>query len=252
MNKTPFDRFGKKLEQNVYSSLKGRIRLEMLQADFEEFCPEFTSRRLKILDIGGGAGHFAATCLFHGHEVLLCDASEQMLAQAGEQLQKHVDSGRLTLLHHDFLLDHPLLRQRFDAVLMHGSAEWMSDTTAAIRKASSLCLPECWFSLLIFNKDKHMLKQGVNGHLLQQPVSRKKKLIPPGAMAVADVRRLLLSMNGDIVLQSGIRIFHNFFRQIDESVLTPEQWLEQEKRHYRTPPFSLLGEHSHFLCRFSS
>ena len=69
-------------------------------------------------------------------------------------------------------------------------------------------------------------------------------------MSVEETKQLLEEEHGVVVLQSGIRIFYGFFRQIDQQLLTDEQWLAQERSYYRSHPFSLLGEHSHFLCSF--
>lgn len=55
-----------KLETNVYGSVKGMLRLQLLHRDIFDYCPEFTSKAMTILDIGGGAGYFAKICAEHG------------------------------------------------------------------------------------------------------------------------------------------------------------------------------------------
>ena len=99
----------------------------------------------------------------------------------------------------------------------------------------------------MFNNDKHLLKLGINGHLAVPRASRKKKLIPPGARSVDSTRNLLENQGGEIILQSGIRVFHGFFRQIEQKGITFNECLGQERDYYRIPPFSSLGEHTHFL-----
>ncbi len=63
-----------------------------------------------------------------------------------------------------------------------------------------------YLSLLVFNRDKYLLKQGINGHLFEGTPSKKKKLVPPGARSLQELIALLGSQRGKILLQSGIRV----------------------------------------------
>ncbi len=245
-----FDRYAKKLDQNVYNSLKGKIRLELLKRDIFEFCPDFARGSKKVLDVGGGAGRFAEICLGLGHKVVLCDNSPVMIAQA-EKLQ---GAGRFsddfTVIEHDFLQDHQLLQEgQYDFVAMHGSAEWMTEQVLAIEKAIRLTRQGGYLSLLMFNKDKYDFKRGCNSHLLHDVQPKKKKLIPPGAMSVQETTALLVDEGCEVLVQSGVRIFYNVFRQFEQDYLTEDEWLAQEIAFSRISPYSLLGEHTHFFCR---
>lgn len=252
MNKRIFESRVAKLEQNVYASMKGTIRLELLSRDIAEYCTHFSGTKpehcLTVLDVGGGSGRFARMCSEKGHKVTLCDISKEMLSLAAA-----VNSGadfphQIELVEADFLNEAFVPAETVDLVLMHGSAEWMADPQAAIRKAISCIKPGGYLSLLIFNKDRSMLKRGINGLLLEgEQAPLRNKLTPPGAASPHDICDVFAGYNGRILLQSGIRIFHGFFRQIDQGLLKPEQWLEQELQYYRQRPFSSLGEHTHFI-----
>ena len=54
---SPFDRFTSKLEQDVYGSLRGALRLQLILDDIVDYCPAFTEKSLSILDVGGGNGY---------------------------------------------------------------------------------------------------------------------------------------------------------------------------------------------------
>ncbi len=249
---SPFDRFTSKLEQNVYGSLKGALRLQLILDDLEDHYPAFNEKPLSILDVGGGNGYFAKICLEKNHRVLLVDASAEMLDKAETELATWKENKQLELSQMDFVVQDFSGDAAFDLVLMHGSAEWMSDPERAIIQACACLKPGGILSLLIFNKDKSTLKRGINGHLVGNArKSKKKKLIPPGAKTPAEIHALLEEKEGELLLQSGIRIFFGFFRQIDHDILTSQQWLEQERQYYRTPPFSSLGEHTHFIWQAS-
>lgn len=247
MGENRFAEYEKKLEQNVYGGLKGQIRMLLLEKDITEMYSPFTSGSLDILDVGGGAGHFAGCCCRNGHRVLLVDSNTKMI-EAARQNVRCEPPGEFEVQEQDFLSESELSVQSFDIVLVHGSAEWMSDPESAIRKACSLVRPGGILSLLIFNSDRNMLKQGINGKLLAGDLrSKKKKLTPPGAMSPREVHGVLSRCCGKVLLTSGIRIFYGFFRQNDTSVLSPEEWIEQEMMYYRKEPFNLLGEHTHFI-----
>ena len=254
MGHTSFASRVAKLEKNVYETAKGMIRLSLLEEDLLDFCPSFSEGAMQILDVGGGSGRFARICARRGHVVLLCDSSSEMVRRAESDMAECAGTGLIQLRSMDFLSIDCTFPRQFDLVALHGSAEWMDDPEAALKKGCALVKPGGYLSLLMFNRDRLIFKRGINGQLLQEEnPSRKNSLTPPGARSPADLRQLLDGLAGRILLQSGIRIFHKFFREgVDEKVLTPEQWLQQERLYYRKEPFSALGEHTHFIWQACS
>lgn len=240
-----------RLEKNVYESVKGQIRLALLEQDLHDFCSGFSSFPLRTLDIGGGSGRFARICAERGHGVLLFDSSEEMLALAEREIERIGLEGKISLMHGDYLDETCTFPEQFDLVLLHGAAEWMTSPEAAIEKACGCVRAGGYLSLLVFNKDRLTLKRGINGQLLESRKARHRNentLMPPGPMSPAEVIHVLEKRNGKILLKSGIRVFHKFFRQgVSEEVLTPAQWLQQERLFYRQEPFASLGEHTHFI-----
>jgi S-adenosylmethionine-dependent methyltransferase len=243
-----FDARARCLEDRVYGTDKGYIRLTLIQEDLRDFLPAFPGGGLKVLDAGGGAGRFARCCARLGHRVILCDLSAKMLEMAAVANKDAAPAGEITLLRLD--LQDPAIRDHgpFDLVALHGVAEWTAAPEALIRHACTLVRPGGMLSLLVFNPDKLLLKEGINGMLAAARPRRKQGggLTPPGGLPPRLIRGLLADQGGTLRLQSGIRIFHGFFREI-APVLTREQWLAQERLHYRQEPFAGLGEHSHFL-----
>jgi len=250
---TPFDALADKLERNVYGSTKGAIRLQLLMEDIEQNCPDISGQPLSILDVGGGSGRMARRFAQLGHHVLLCDSSIAMLEKAAHEIELRTMSGKIELLHADFLSPAYDFYSQFNIVLLHGSAEWMSDPDRAIIKACRSLKPGGYLSLLIFNKDRLLLKKGINGHLLDPELAAARtRLTPPGARSFSEIADLLSGIPGKIIQQSGIRIFHGFFRQICTDGLTVDQWIAQEKLYYRQPPFCSLGEHTHVIWQKGS
>ena len=237
---------------NVYETLNGVLRLQLIHRDIVDFFPEFASSTLTVLDVGGCAGHFARICAEYGHRVVLCDSSRTRLLGLADELQAQSWPGSLEVRKVDFHAADCRLGQQFDLVAMHGSAEWVADPEQAITKAQRYVKPGGCLSLLVFNRDRQLLERGINGQLVQPPrllkgVMARKGHAPPGARSAAGVVEHLDVRAGRLLLQSGIRVFHGFFRNIEEPLLSPRQWLEQEVRYYRQPPFSSFGVHTHFV-----
>jgi S-adenosylmethionine-dependent methyltransferase len=249
MSDTNFDTRARRLEEQVYGRDKGQIRLALIKEDLEDFFPSFRNGGMKVLDAGGGAGHFARYCAGIGHKVVHCDISLEMLRMAAAANKDAALDKDITLVQLD--LHDPSLHEHgpFDLVALHGVAEWTADPGKAIRQACSLVRPGGILSLLIFNRDKQLLKEGINGMLIAPPqagAKRRTNLTPPGGLSPHRVRELLNEQSGLLLLQSGIRVFNGFFREIKPD-LPPQAWLAQERLFYRQAPFSGLGEHSHFL-----
>lgn len=246
-----FKRYEEKLARNVYGTLKGRIRQELLLADIRDGIPGFSGGGLEILDIGAGAAGFARICCAHGHRVWLLDSSPTMLEQARQTMAAN-DGAEVCYLHADFLGDVSFIDRTFDLVLMHGSAEWMEDPEEAIVKAAGYVKANGYLSLMVFNRDRLLLKQGINGKLRAGAIVRTGRIMtPPGALSPDQILALSSFREGEVVFLSGIRIFYGFFREIDTAVLDEESWLAQERAYYRRKPFSLLGEHTHLLWKKS-
>lgn len=244
-----FDSRALRLEQKVYGTEKGYIRFELLKKDILDFCPDFTKQKMTILDAGGGSGKFSRFCAIHNHEITLCDISREMLNLAGE---KNIQSGlekQIRIIHASLMDISAEKEGPFDLVLLHGVAEWMGDPTKAIKHCCSLVKPGGTLSLLIYNKNKYLLKRGFNGRLLKtdKASSGKKKLTPPGRMSPEEIKMILKEFEGEVILQSGIRIFNNFLKIIEPLPISSDEWLEQECKYYRKEPFASLGEHSHII-----
>jgi len=246
-----FDSLALRLEEKIYGTDKGFIRFELLKEDILDFCPGLREGAWRILDAGGGTGRFARFCASFGNEVLICDISATMLAEA-ERSNKAVGLDRRISLRQGSLTElSPQKEGLFDLVLLHGVAEWMDDPPAAVKHCASLVKPGGFASLLIYNTNKYLLKRGLNGRLLVRDKANHKhrKLTPTGKMTPEEIRDNLEDFKGEVILQSGIRVFNHFLRSIIPLPISREEWLESERLYYRKEPFASLGEHSHIIWK---
>ena len=247
MTSSEFDRYIIKLSKNVYGSTKGKIRLTLLERDLREFCRSFNAGGLHILDAGCGEGFFAARCLEIGHRLSLLDSNWQMIETCRDNLAPYLHTGQAEAICADFLNWHHTHDTLFDMVLLHGSAEWMSNAGAAMERACDSLRDGGYLSLLMYNRDMHIYKKGINGHSDGNDPNRKPKLFPHGAQRLVETVSILNRLPGKILLQSGIRIFYGVFRELTLPDVADVEWLQQEQQYYREHPFSSLGQHTHFI-----
>ena len=104
----------------------------------------------KVLDAGGGAGRFAVRLARDGHDVMLLDQSEGMLAQAraaAEESDVVVRILESTIEEASDLLD----EEQFDLVACHNVLEYVVNLTETLRSLSEWVKPDGVLSLVVHN-----------------------------------------------------------------------------------------------------
>ena len=72
MSESPiFNNLSKKFTRNIYDSFKGKLRLAILERDFNAL--NLHQAPLSILDIGAGQGQYAGILANHGHQLTLVE-----------------------------------------------------------------------------------------------------------------------------------------------------------------------------------
>lgn len=249
-----FDKLASRLKKNIYSSDKGTIRLAVLKADMLDSIREIAAgKTLNILDAGGGMGQIARWLAQHGHNVTLCDLSEEMLALAREENQNEHLTDRIALVHAPLQqLPVILSGQKFDLIVLHGVIEWMQQPCSAIEILKPMLSSEGAMSILFFNRNKLVLKWGINGQIKKamsgKPVN-SRPLTPQMPLTEDDLRSTISANNLKIVAKAGIRIFYGFFSKLTRKLESSEATIELEQHYSRTEPFASMGEHTHIVLR---
>lgn len=249
-----FDSLADRLKQNIYGSNKGRVRLAMLEFDMNKGIAELSGQKsLQILDAGGGMGQIARYLASKGHEIVLCDLSAEMLAQAECENIAAGLQNRISLLHSSIQNLPQLLPDRqFDLILLHGVIEWMTDPAEAIATVAPMLRSSGSMSLLFFNRNKLFLKWGINGQIESALTGRPRKaqkLTPTTLIEESWLRRLLSGYQLELLSKAGIRIFHRFFTRQLVSAVDFADAIRLEQHYCHEEPFASLGEHTHFILR---
>lgn len=248
-----FDDLAHRFQRNVYSSLKGQVRLGILRRDLEEFLPELKADSLRVLDAGGGQGQMSVYFAQQGHDVLLCDISEQMLALAKTALDQAGVLAKVKLQHdsiQNVLADE---QAGFDAIVCHAVMEWVAEPQALLAALATALKPGGKLSLIYYNLNgliyKNLLRNNFKKIRQEKWRGYRGSLTPSNPLRPEQVNQWLDESGLETLCESGIRVFHDYILDPQERQRDPEGVLEMELKHSRLMPFKHLGRYIHVLCQ---
>ncbi|GAB4283884.1 MAG: tRNA uridine 5-oxyacetic acid(34) methyltransferase CmoM [Candidatus Rifleibacteriota bacterium] len=249
-----FDGISQSFYNKIYKSGKGRIRLEVLKHDMLQGIPELSTRiPLRILDAGGGIGQIARWLASMGHQVILADVSQEMLAKAQELNAAEKLDNRIRILK-TAIQDLPsvLKDAKFDLILLHGVIAWMEKPLSAIELLMPMLDDHGKISLLFYNRDKLIMKWGICGSISKALNGRSEKqsgLTPINPVGYAEVAQVCRHLGLKILSKAGIRIFYKFLKNFPDHNEITEDFVQLEKKYCRIEPFASLGEHIHLVLQ---
>lgn len=255
-----FDDLASRFANNVYGGLKGALRLAVLEQDFQQFFPQALTAAslpaLRILDAGGGQGQFGLQLAGHGHSLVLCDISAQMLALAranalAEGLNT-VDFKQCSIQHMSAqVLDGE--DEAYDLVLCHAVLEWVVDQAGLIEALLPLVKVGGILSLTFYNRHGLIMKNLLRGRrpsILDVAFKPSPgSLTPTRPLDPARVLQAFGSPHWEIRCHSGIRVFHDFLLNSESKMMPEEALIRLELELSRQEPYRSLGRYQHLLAQ---
>lgn len=248
-----FDAIANKFTRNIYGTIKGKIRLAVLRRDLQQVLNIENSPALRILDAGGGYGHLSQQLAAMGHQVVLCDISEQLLAQAHEQIAAAPTPLDIQLLHCPIQqLDVEQLGQ-FDLILCHAVVEWLSDAKATVAGLLPLLKPGGHLSLMFYNREAQRFHSLVSGNFdyINKGLKVKKpvRLTPQHPLTLDEVEQWMQQWLLTSKQVSGVRIINDYFKAGAREQVDEQQIIDMELRYSQHRPFIELGRYIHLLAQ---
>ncbi len=263
-------------EKKVYGGLKGEIRLAVLRRDIFEYVEAMSAtlgRPLRILDVGAGLAQIAIDLATQGHNVVINDISETMLAKAKLNFERlKADSNAPNEAQDNItnfgevswyvcpyqeltekLATDPSNQEQFDVILCHALLEWLAEPIAIMNFFASQLSDTGAVSLCFYNPASFEYRNLVMGNfnLLEQDsyqADNKKSLTPNHPVAKEEVERWLSAHHYTIILESGLRVFHDYSPLKRGGHTDPEAVIRMELRYSRQEPFKRLGRYLHILA----
>jgi S-adenosylmethionine-dependent methyltransferase len=252
-----FDDLAPRFQRNVYGGMKGRIRLAVLQKDMHEFYPQVIlpagEKPLRILDAGSGRGPFSLGLAELGHELTLCDLSEEMLKLATADIIERGIAERVQLVH-SAIQDLPSSKHGlYDLVLCHAVLEWVHQPQELIEHLLRQLKIGGLLSLTFYNLNgmiyKNLLRTNYSKILQEDYSGFRGSLTPTYPRHPEEVMQWLSAQPLDILCHSGMRVFHDYILNPEDRAREPETVLSMELQLSRQLPFRDLGRYQHVMGR---
>ncbi len=238
INDRIFDGIADKFSHNIYGTTKGRLRHTLLC----DVLTPYVSNPSRVIELGGGTGVMSAYLAELGHDVVLTDASQDVLDQARALLKpfKNVTIRQQYLQEVDDLED-------FDVVLCHAVLEWLDNPLEAIQLLHKQMKKEAILSLSFFNQDANLFANAIYGNFdyIAKGMKAKKqvRLNPKQPISAMKVVEYCLSLGFTIHESAGIRCFHDYLRDVSHQESKYEDLLALERQYHKKEPYKWLGKY---------
>lgn len=253
MSDRNFDDIADKFSRNIYGTTKGKIRQAVIWEDLQQLLTLFPNRTLRILDAGGGEGYFSRQLAKLGHQIILCDLSQEMLNRAQEVAIDEGVAENMTFIccaaqeikeHRD---------ESVDLILFHAVLEWITDQKDAVNVLTDMLLPNGILSLMFYNANGIVMRNAILGnfHLANPeiPRRRKKSLSPQNPLQPEDVYQWLTEFSMTILGKTGVRVFHDYLQSRQLQNKDFPSLLALEQRYCRQEPYISLGRYIHVMAQ---
>lgn len=247
-----FDDMAEKFAHNIYGTTKGKIRQAILRQDLAVLLSTLPKRPLRILDAGGGLGQISCELSAQGHQVILCDISNEMLSRAQAYAKQQGVAHNMAFIHcpAQEVVQH--LAQPVDLILFHAVLEWLAEPQATLVKLLSCLAAGGALSLMFYNYNALLMLNTLVGNFsyVQQGMPKKKRrsLSPENPLEPQQVYGWLAQMGLTIMAKSGVRVFHDYLRDKKQQIEAFDQVLALEQHYCRQEPFVSLGRYIHVMA----
>lgn len=247
-----FNNLSKKFTRNIYDSFKGKLRLAILERDFDAL--NLHDSPLRILDIGAGQGQFSEFLAKKGHHVTLVEPAIEMLTLAQERFQ----SQNLTAeFHHCFLDDIAALQlPKFDLIICHAMLEWLPEPRLFFETIKPFLTVGGKLSLLFYNREGliyHNLVRG-NFHYIERGNFKGEAggLTPISPIDPIDLENYTQADGYIIVKKSGIRTYYDFMNKEARNRISEEDHLKMELKYSQRADYLSHARYLHWLLHKQS
>ena len=239
-----------RFKRNIYDSLKGILRLRILERDFSQW---ISATPQHWLDVGAGQGQFALMLASMGHRVTLVDISSDMLAEAKEAFTAAGLFTQVEFICCPLQEMHNYIDAQFDGVTCHAVMEWLQEPCTLLPYLLPFMKPDAWLSVIFYNIHgvifKNLLRANFKKIKACDYRGKQGSFTPLNPLNPVEVISWFNAQGLTIVCHSGIRVFHDYI--LDKALLERqgEELIEQELAFSQQLPYRDLGRYVHLLAR---
>lgn len=248
-----FDDIADYFAQRIHRGKKGQIRQAVIQRDLDRHLPDgFHHAPKRVLDIGGGLGHFAIQSAINGHEVHYNDLSSNMLQKAqviADEVKQRDSIHWHNSPYQD--LDADQIGQ-FDLIFCHAVIEWLEKPAELIPHLRKLLKPNGYISLCFYNPAGMTFRNLIRGNFNYLQHQNQKQpdnssLTPTNPPSVEQVSSWLEERVFFPLCISGIRVFSDYTLDKRGGLADPNAVQEMELAFSDREPFVWIGRYLHYF-----
>ncbi|MCP4326262.1 MAG: methyltransferase domain-containing protein [Psychromonas sp.] len=253
MSDQNFDNIAQKFVKNIYGTTKGKIREAVIWKELLHCLTLLPQRKLRVLDAGGGFGFFSQKLAALGHDVVLCDISSALLAEAEKQLKGKQYEQSVSIIHCSIQELGEHIEGQFDLILNHAVLEWLAEPKTTLQGLLDFLTSDGVLSLMFYNIDGQRFQNLVSGNFefVANGMKRKKvvRLTPTNPISEIDVKLWLNEFDMHILKKTGVRFLHDYLKESHHCEEKFEQLLQMELQYNQQEPYASLGRYTHLTVK---
>ncbi|MCL2900001.1 tRNA uridine 5-oxyacetic acid(34) methyltransferase CmoM [Brenneria tiliae] len=248
-----FNDIAEKFAQNIYGTTKGQLRQAVLWQDLGGLLAQLPDGPLNVLDAGGGEGQMACRLAALGHQVLLCDLSDEMIQRAKDAAAAQGVIHNMRFVHGAAQDIGRYMSRPADLILFHAVLEWVAQPRQALDILYDCLAPGGVLSLMFYNRHGLLMRNMVLGNFAYvqagMPKRKRRSLSPDHPLDPQQVYGWLDEMGLAILGKTGVRVFHDYLQNKQQQNDNFAEILELEQRYCRQEPFVSLGRYIHVMAQ---
>lgn len=247
-----FNDIAEKFAQNIYGTTKGKLRQAVLWQDLSGLLAQFPDGSLSVLDAGGGEGHMACRLAALGHQVLLCDLSDEMIQRAKDAATAQGVIHNMRFVQSAAQDIAQYMVKPADLILFHAVLEWVAQPRQVLKVLYDCLSPGGVLSLMFYNRHGLLMRNMVLGNFAYvqtgMPKRKRRSLSPDHPLDPQQVYCWLNELGLSISGKTGVRVFHDYLQNKQQQSDNFAEILELEQRYCRQEPFVSLGRYIHVMA----
>ncbi|MGH1487477.1 MAG: methyltransferase domain-containing protein [Cellvibrionaceae bacterium] len=263
MSDRNFDNLAERFENRIHHGLKGAIRRTIIWRDLLDSIPALkANNHLRVLDIGGGLGHFSIELAKLGHQVTYNDLSINMMEKAKQGALKENVIDQIEWSNHSYqkIITQP--DNKFDLILCHAVLEWLEKPEQLIPTLKKHLKASGALSLCYYNPAGFIYRNLICGNFnyldnivtsnnaeqSESLPSDQGSLTPQNPCSMEQVSDWLKQSSFSIKTTSGIRVFSDYVLQKRGGNRSEEESLKAELAYSTLEPYKRLGRYLHTIA----
>ncbi len=246
-----FDGLADRIRKNVYSGVKGQLRLRLIHEDLAKLTEHPPC--LNILDAGGGLGQMTSSLARAGHRLTFCEPSVEMMQEAVATFEENGIRQKVTLIQQPVQGLDIKQTSQIDLILFHAVLEWLAQPRLTLQHLLTFLKPGGSISLMFFNVHSIIIKNLLKGNFRKVRSrdygGKGDALTPIHPLDPADVMSWFEGWGYEISSHTGIRCFYDYLARDLAASRSFEDIYELERDLSRKDPYRGMARYVHLIAR---